>query len=312
MSSEGNLMDAGQGPDRRTRRKRLRVARRRAAGLAAATAALGAVATVSAPAAPAAADGPYWDEVQHNIQGADGGHNGALGYARFVRQEIQRLLPVAASVNEVCQSQADYLWGHVSNVYAMYFVVSRKGSDTPTCGDENFGNVILVHKGLDPSRDTTWTGYRALGNPQNSYTHIFSSDYEGGESVEHKRVDCVLVGDSGGVQKWRACTSHLTREDGGNPTSQMNEIRNSPDLVAPTMLMADLNIGPTWVANNINNWRWDTLHTASGTHSHGKIDWVLGRTNYDFGRDDDSVVENKGVDGYDSDHNLLVAYLRAV
>ena len=265
------------------------------AGMAAA--AVGNVMTADAAGAEV-----YFSELQHNIQGAAAGHLGNVNYANWLVWNVALKHPVAASANEVCHSQYFSMAASLNADYNVYFSVVK--TNVATCGNASFGNVLIVNKDVSHTRDTTWAGYRPVGNPQNGWTHVFGDNYN---NSEHKRVDCAVID---ARSKFTVCTLHTTAQSGNpDPTwVQLDELKAS-GMGAPRILMGDFN-SVQWVVQRANTWRWDTLHTSSEkTHSSEKIDWVIGRGDANFVRFHDSEPLATGANGWNSDHNLLHAHV---
>lgn len=124
----------------------------------------------------------YFSELQHNIQGAAAGHLGNVNYANWLVWNVALKHPVAASANEVCHSQYFSMAASLNADYNVYFSVVK--TNVATCGNASFGNVLIVNKDVSHTRDTTWAGYRPVGNPQNGWTHVFGDNYN---NSEHKR-----------------------------------------------------------------------------------------------------------------------------
>ena len=174
----------------------------------------------------------YFSELQHNIQGAAAGHLGNVNYANWLVWNVALKRPVAASANEVCHSQYFSMAASLNADYNVYFSVVK--TNVATCGNASFGNVLIVNKDVSHTRDTTWAGYRPVGNPQNGWTHVFGDNYN---NSEHKRVDCAVI-DAG--SKFTVCTLHTTAQSGNpDPTwVQLDELKAS-GMGAPRILMGD-------------------------------------------------------------------------
>lgn len=270
-------------------------------------------ATKARPAAAWAA----WTQVQHNIQGlAHPAHSDDPELARYVVNWINATDAIAASVNEVCQSQADFIWGALAPRYHIWFVKALPNQ----CGDtedEPYGNVLLVAK--DPTfsvtRDDTHDGYpwphqgAVVSTPD---TRVFGYSPSNYDPPERKRVDCAEINGTSAGFKFKVCTAHLHGH--ADPSSaQVRALRDDSHMLTPTMFIGDINKNEDWLYQEVGSWQKDDPRQyPDPTYKTGqKIDWVLGRNHDHFAIRDVSEPQEYGRYQYLSDHRLLVAFMKA-
>lgn len=145
-----------------------------------------------------AAGADSYQQMQHNIQGEAGGHNGSPVLLQAIKQGILYSdqsgdPPYAVSLNEVCYTQfldlQNFLTTFYPGQYQTRFTTTRKVNLSDDCSAA-YGNAIAVRGGVysDP-----WP----TGNP-----------YPGQSGNEIRRLRCVQYGVFGPA--FYVCNTHLT------------------------------------------------------------------------------------------------------